>query len=122
MDTEGIRTTAGSRVLADNVPGEDAQVVRKLKSLGAAMVGKTNTHEFAFGPTNVNPWYGPARNPPHDTERISGGSSGGSAVAVASGMSVFAIGTDTGGSVRIPAALCGVVGYKPTIGYINTGG
>src|SRR5581483_10509754 len=98
---------------------EDAPVVRRVREHGAVVVGKTNLHEFAYGVTSVNPHYGAVLNP-HDTERVAGGSSGGSAVAVATGMCDWALGSDTGGSIRIPAAFCGVVGLKPTIGTIDT--
>jgi aspartyl-tRNA(Asn)/glutamyl-tRNA(Gln) amidotransferase subunit A len=114
-DTQGIRTTAGTPFFDDNVPTQDAVVVKKMKDAGAVILGKTNTHEVALGVTNVNPHYGACRNP-WDTARISGGSSGGSAAAVAAGMCLAALGTDTGGSIRIPASLCGVVGLKPTYG------
>lgn len=119
--TAGIRTTAGSKFFADFVPEEDAVAVRKLKEAGAILLGKTNTHEIALGVTNVNPNFGNCRNP-WDTDRITGGSSGGSAAAVASGMALAALGTDTGGSIRIPASLCGVVGLKPTYGRISLRG
>ena len=118
---KGHRTTAGSRVLDRFVPTRDADIVVRLKGAGAVLLGKTNLHEFAFGVTNINPFFGDCRNP-WDRERVSGGSSGGSAVAVASGMSCAAVGTDTAGSVRIPASLCGVVGYKPTYGLISRRG
>src|SRR5581483_10904453 len=98
---------------------EDAPVVRRVREHGAVVVGKTNLHEFAYGVTSVNPHYGAVLNP-HDTERVAGGSSGGSAVAVAAGMCDWAVGSDTGGSIRIPASLCGVVGYKPTRSLIST--
>jgi aspartyl-tRNA(Asn)/glutamyl-tRNA(Gln) amidotransferase subunit A len=114
--TQGIRTTAGSTILQDFIPKEDAVVVRQLKQAGAILLGKTNMHEFAYGVTSNNPHYGPVRNP-WDLSRISGGSSGGSAGAVAAGLCYGSIGTDTGGSIRIPAALCGVVGLKP--GYLT---
>ena len=121
IETAGVRTTCGSAILRDHVPATDATVVTRLREAGAVIVGKTNTHEFAFGPTNVNPHYGPCRNP-HNPARVSGGSSGGSAVAVASGMAGLALGTDTGGSIRIPAAACGLVGLKPTYGRISKAG
>jgi aspartyl-tRNA(Asn)/glutamyl-tRNA(Gln) amidotransferase subunit A len=120
-DTEGIRTTAGTRFFADNIPHEDAVVVQKIKKAGAQIVGKTNTHEIALGVTNNNPHFGACRNP-WDITRTPGGSSGGSAVAVATGMAMAALGTDTGGSIRIPAALCGVVGLKPTYGRVSLRG
>jgi aspartyl-tRNA(Asn)/glutamyl-tRNA(Gln) amidotransferase subunit A len=111
--TAGIRTTAGSAVLRDLIPREDAPVVTRLKQGGAVILGKTNMHEFAYGVTTNNPHYLAARNP-WDVSKISGGSSGGSAVALAAGLCFGSIGTDTGGSIRIPAALCGVTGLKPT--------
>ena len=120
-DTKGIRTTAGTRFFADNVPQEDAYVVQKIKRAGAQIIGKTNTHEIALGVTNNNPHYGACRNP-WDITRTPGGSSGGSAVAVATGMAMAALGTDTGGSIRIPASLCGVVGLKPTYGRVSLRG
>jgi aspartyl-tRNA(Asn)/glutamyl-tRNA(Gln) amidotransferase subunit A len=120
-DTRGVRTTAGSKVFAERIPGEDAAVVQMLKDGGAVIVGKTNMHEFAFGVTTVNPHYGTARNP-WDRERISGGSSGGSAVAVTLGMGLASLGSDTGGSIRIPASLCGIVGLKPTYGRVSLRG
>ncbi|HEV2226535.1 MAG TPA: amidase [Nitrososphaerales archaeon] len=115
---EGVRCTAGSRILANNVATYDAPVVKKLKESGAVIVGTTNLHEFAAGVTSENPHYGPVRNP-WDVSHIAGGSSGGSAAAVASNLSTVAIGTDTAGSVRIPAALCGVLGLKPTYGRVS---
>lgn len=121
FDTAGVRTTIGSTFFADNIPETDAFVVQKLKEAGAILVGKTNTHEIALGVTGNNPHYGTARNP-WDKTRIPGGSSSGSAIAVATGMAVAALGTDTGGSIRIPASLCGVVGLKPTFGRVSTRG
>ena len=121
FDVEGIRTTAGSKFFADNIADEDAFVVEKLKQSGALINGKTNTHEIALGITGDNPHYGTARNP-WNTERIPGGSSSGSAIAVATGMALGALGTDTGGSIRIPASLCGVVGFKPTRGRVSMRG
>ena len=119
--TRGVRTTMGSSILRDLLPSEDATVVRKLRRAGAVMLGKTNLHEFAYGVTSENPHYGPVRNP-WNTDRIAGGSSGGSAVAVAAGLCAAAIGSDTGGSIRIPSALCGVVGLKPTFGSVSAFG
>lgn len=119
--TRGVRTTAGSKILADFVPTVDAQVAARLASAGAILVGKTNLHEFAYGITSNNPHFGPVRNP-WDRERTPGGSSGGSAAAVATGMCFGSIGTDTGGSIRIPSALCGTVGLKPTFGLVSVEG
>ena len=121
IDVLGVPTTAGSRIMNDRLPGEDAFVVGKLRAAGAIIIGKTNLHEFACGTTGVNPHFGPVRNP-WDTQRITGGSSSGSAAAVASGEALAALGTDTGGSIRIPAAFCGVVGLKPTYGRVSNGG
>jgi aspartyl-tRNA(Asn)/glutamyl-tRNA(Gln) amidotransferase subunit A len=121
FDTAGVRTTGGSRIFADRVPDEDAHVVARLRAAGAVSVGKTNLHEWAFGVTTRNPHFGAARNP-WDTARIPGGSSGGSAVALAAGLCYGALGSDTGGSIRIPAALCGVVGLKPTYGRVSLRG
>ena len=114
----GIRTTAGSKVLFDFVPEEDASVAVRLREAGAVLLGKTNMHEFAYGVTSNNPHFGPVRNP-WDLQRIPGGSSGGSTAALAAGLCYASIGTDTGGSIRIPAALCGVVGLKPTFGRVS---
>src|ERR1700704_835021 len=119
--TRGIRTTAGSKVLRDFVPAEDATVVRKLARAGAILLGKTNLHEFAYGVTSNNAHYGPARNP-WALDRIPGGSSGGSAVAIAAGLCAASVGTDTGGSIRIPSAMCGIVGLKPTFGRVSVFG
>jgi aspartyl-tRNA(Asn)/glutamyl-tRNA(Gln) amidotransferase subunit A len=120
-EIRGTRTTAGSHFFRDYQAEEDSAVIRKLKESGALILGKTNTHEFAFGVTGVNPHYGTCHNP-WDIHRISGGSSSGSAVAVATGMALGALGTDTGGSIRIPASLCGVVGLKPTYGRVSLRG
>ncbi len=121
LDTRGVRTTGGTRILADWLPKRDAHVIEKLKQAGAIVLGKTNLHELAFGVTTNNPHYGPTRNP-YDFSRIPGGSSGGSAAATAASLCAAALGTDTGGSVRIPAALCGVVGFKPSFGRVGRGG
>lgn len=120
-NTKGILTTAGSKFFSDHIPQEDAFTVQKIKKAGAQIIGKTNTHEIALGVTNNNPHYGACKNP-WDITRIPGGSSGGSAVAVATGMAMAALGTDTGGSIRIPASLCGVVGMKATFGRISLRG
>ncbi len=117
----GIRTTAGSRILRSFRPSRNAAVVDRLLGAGCILLGKTNLHEFAFGATNINPHYGPVRNP-WSLDRISGGSSGGSAAAVVAALAVASLGTDTGGSVRIPAAACGCVGFKPTHGLVPMDG
>jgi aspartyl-tRNA(Asn)/glutamyl-tRNA(Gln) amidotransferase subunit A len=119
--TEDVRTTAGSRILSKFIPAQDATVVSQLKEAGAVFLGKTNMHEFAYGVTSNNPHYGPVHNP-WDLSRISGGSSGGSAAAVAAGLCYGSIGTDTGGSIRIPAGLCGIAGLKPTLGRVSVDG
>jgi aspartyl-tRNA(Asn)/glutamyl-tRNA(Gln) amidotransferase subunit A len=119
--TKGVTTTAGSKILADWVPDYDATVVEKLRSAGAIILGKTNMHEWAKGSNSINPFYGTPLNP-WDTTRIPGGSSSGSAVAVAAGLCLGSIGTDSAGSVRNPASLCGTVGLKPTFGRISSFG
>src|SRR5579862_4736691 len=116
--TKGVRTTAGSKVLANFTPADDATIVERLHRAGAVILGKTNMHEFAYGITTENPHYGAAHNP-WDTTRTTGGSSGGSAAAIAAGLCVASIGTDTGGSIRIPASLCGITGLKPTFGRVS---
>jgi aspartyl-tRNA(Asn)/glutamyl-tRNA(Gln) amidotransferase subunit A len=121
IHTAGIRTTNGSDIDRDFVPDEDAEIVRRLKSAGAIILGKANLHEYAYGGTTQNPFYGSCRNP-WDLSRIPGGSSGGSAVAVAAGMCLVSLGTDTAGSGRLPAALCGVSGLRPTSGAIPNRG
>lgn len=121
IDTAGIRTTVGSAFFKDRVPTSDAEVWRRLEAAGAVLIGKAQLHEFAFGATTQNPHHGSCRNP-WDTTRIPGGSSGGSGASVASGMAAAALGTDTGGSVRIPASLNGLSGIRPTLGRVpNTG-
>ena len=109
------------RILRNFVPTENAIVVDRMQEAGTILLGKTNLHEFAFGATNVNPHYGPVHNP-WDLGRISGGSSGGSAAAVSAGLCLASLGTDTGGSIRLPAAACGIVGLKPTFGLVPTEG
>lgn len=121
VDVAGMVTTAGGIILPNEAAPRDAPVIEMIRARGCLVVGKTNLHEFAFGVTSVNPHYGAVLNP-HDPSRVAGGSSGGSAVAVAAGMCDWAIGTDTGGSIRIPASLCGVVGFKPALGSIDVTG
>ncbi|MEX1103122.1 MAG: amidase, partial [Dehalococcoidia bacterium] len=120
-ETAGIRTSGGCRAYEDNVPAEDCTVARKLREAGSVLLGKLNTHELAYGTTTNNHWYGPTRNP-WDTDRIPGGSSGGSGAATIADLATATMGTDTGGSIRIPAALCGVVGLKPTYGRVSKAG
>jgi len=121
IDIRGTPTTAASRVREGHVADRDAPAISRLRAAGAVLVGKTNLHEFALGTTNEDSAFGPARNP-HDPTRSPGGSSGGSAASVAAGMALASIGTDTGGSIRIPAAACGVVGLKPAYGEVPTAG
>jgi aspartyl-tRNA(Asn)/glutamyl-tRNA(Gln) amidotransferase subunit A len=118
---KGVTTTAGSKILSDWVPDFDATVVERLKEAGAVILGKTNMHEWAKGSNSINPFYGTSRNP-WDTTRTPGGSSGGSAVAVAAGLCLASLGTDSAGSVRNPASLCGTVGLKPTLGRVSSFG
>jgi aspartyl-tRNA(Asn)/glutamyl-tRNA(Gln) amidotransferase subunit A len=121
IPTAGIRTTFGSKIFAESVPDTDAAIVESLREAGAVLVGKTHLHEFAYGITSNNPHFGPVRNP-WDTDRIPGGSSGGAGAALAANMTMLATGTDTGGSIRVPASYCGVVGLKPTYGLVSKHG
>ena len=121
MRTKGVRTTAGSKIFADYIPRRDAAIVTKLREAGAVSLGKTGLHELAYGITSNNPHFGAIHNP-WDLTRIPGGSSGGSAAAVAAGILPFATGSDTGGSIRVPASFCGVVGLKPTFGRVDVRG
>lgn len=121
IDTAGVRTTAASALYKDRVPEQDADVVRRLRQAGAVIVGKNNLHEFAYGGSSLVSYFGEVHNP-WDLGRIAGGSSGGSAAAVVAGLAYAAIGTDTAGSIREPAALCGCVGLKPTYGRVSSGG
>lgn len=121
FEVSGVRTTGGSRILAEHISRQDATVVTRLREAGAIILGKTATHEFAFGALTDSPFHGPVHNP-WDLSRIPGGSSGGSGAAVAAGLAPVAMGTDTGGSVRMPAALCSVVGLKPTYGRVSKAG
>jgi aspartyl-tRNA(Asn)/glutamyl-tRNA(Gln) amidotransferase subunit A len=119
LDIRGVPTTAASRVRDGHIAERDAPAIAHLRRAGAVFIGKTNLHEFAFGTTTEESAFGPARNP-HDESRSPGGSSGGSAISVATGMALATVGTDTGGSIRIPAAACGIVGLKPSLGEVST--
>ncbi|WP_394237182.1 amidase [Niallia oryzisoli] len=121
LQTKGVKTTGGSKIFENWIPSEDAAAVQKLREAGAIIIGKANLHEFAMGATTENPHYGSAKNP-WNLARIPGGSSGGSAVATATGMAFGAVGSDTAGSIRLPAAMCGTVGFKPTYGVVSRRG
>ncbi len=121
IDTAGVRTTAASPMFKDRVPTEDAEIVRKLKAGGAVILGKLNLHEFALGCTGDVSYFGPTRNP-WALDYVTGGSSAGSGAALASNLAFGALGTDTGGSIRVPAAWCGIVGLKPTVGLVSIRG
>lgn len=121
FETKGVRTTAGSLLFEEHIPETNAAIVQQLEDAGAVLLGKTNTHELGGGVTTINPYFGTTRNPV-DRTRIAGGSSGGSAAAVVAHLCAAATGSDTGGSIRIPAAFCGCVGYKPTHGKFSTQG
>jgi aspartyl-tRNA(Asn)/glutamyl-tRNA(Gln) amidotransferase subunit A len=118
IDTAGVRTTAASALFKNRIPDEDAEVVRRLRAAGAIILGKQNLHEFAYGGSSMISFFGEIHNP-WDTTRVTGGSSGGSAASVAAGLGFAAVGTDTAGSIRLPAAYCGVVGLKPTYGRVS---
>src|SRR5256886_13103134 len=121
VDVRGVAPAAGGVTLPDVPASEDAPVIKRLRQSGCAIVGKANLHEFAYGVTSINPHYGTVRNP-HDTRRVAGGSSGGSAVAVAAGMCDWAVGSDTGGSIPIPPPLFGVAGVQPAFWSLDVGG
>jgi aspartyl-tRNA(Asn)/glutamyl-tRNA(Gln) amidotransferase subunit A len=121
LDTAGVRTTAASALFKDRIPDEDAEVVRRLRAAGAIILGKQNLHEFAYGGSSIISFFGEVHNP-WDATRLAGGSSGGSAASVAAGLGFAAVGTDTAGSIRLPAAYCGVVGLKPTYGRVSARG
>ena len=121
LDTAGVRTTAASNQYRERVPSADSKLVRQLKQAGAVIIGKLNLHEFAFGMSGVVSAFGPARNP-WNTDSITGGSSSGSGAAVAAGLCVASIGTDTAGSIRCPSALCGIVGHRPSAGVLSAEG
>jgi aspartyl-tRNA(Asn)/glutamyl-tRNA(Gln) amidotransferase subunit A len=121
FDTAGLTTTYGSVIYADHVPERSAEAVTRLEAAWYANVGKTNLHEFAYGITSVNPHFGTVPNPRYPG-RMAGGSSGGSAAAIAAGLAEYALGTDSGGSIRIPAACCGIAGFKPSYGLVSLDG